>query len=64
MPKFVKKYTETQYFTRGFLRRIQSTYSRYSRYSHSLYNFNTETDLDFESNTELDLKEKRKTKYG
>lgn len=57
MPKFVKKYIETQYFTHRFLRRMQSTYSRYS-----LYNFNIEP--DFESDTELDLKEKRKTKHG
>ena len=59
MPKFVKKYTKTQYFTHRFLRRMQSTYSRYSQ---SLYNFNIEP--DFESDTDLDLKEKRKTKHG
>lgn len=54
MPKLVKKYTETQYFRHGFLRRLHATYS--------LYNFNTES--VYESDTEKEIKEKKKSKHG
>ena len=54
MPKYVKKYTETQYFRRGFLRRLHARYS-YSLYNHESYDL----DSDLESK-----KEKKKSKHG
>ena len=60
MPKFVKKYTETQYFRRGFLRRLHARYS--------LYNIEpdtgTDTGTDTDSDTYSESKEKKKSKHG